>query len=64
MANPLISLLDSTDPDFETAFERLLIGPSEADANLVQTVARILAAVARDGDAALLRYTNELDLVS
>ena len=56
-----ISRLDISEPDFEAAFGRLLISPAEADADLAQTVNRIVAAVAHEGDAALVRYTNELD---
>ena len=61
MATHPISRLDMSDPDFEAAFGRLLISPAEADADLAQTVTQIVAAVAREGDAALVRYTNELD---
>ena len=61
MATLPISRLDTSEPDFEAAFGRLLISPAEADAALVQTVNRIVAAVAQEGDAALVRYTNELD---
>ena len=39
----------------------MLISPAEADADLAQTVTQIVAAVAQEGDAALVRYTNELD---
>ena len=56
-----ISRLDMAQSDFEAAFARLLISPAEADVNLVQTVTQIVATVAREGDAALVRYTNELD---
>jgi histidinol dehydrogenase len=61
MATHPISRLDMSEPDFEAAFGRLLISPAEADADLAQTVTQIVAAVAREGDAALVRYTNELD---
>ena len=61
MATHPISRLDMSEPDFEAAFDRLLISPAEADADLAQTVTQIVAAVAREGDAALVRYTNELD---
>ena len=56
-----ISRLDLSEPDFEAAFGRLLISPAEADADLAQTVTQIVAAVVQEGDAALVRYTNELD---
>ena len=61
MTTCLISRLDISEPDFEAAFGRLLISPAEADADLAQTVTHIVAAVALEGDAALVRYTNELD---
>ena len=61
MATHPINRLDMSEPDFEAAFARLLISPPEANADLAQTVTQIVAAVAREGDAALVRYTNELD---
>ena len=61
MATQHISRLDMSEPDFEAAFGRLLISPAEADADLGQTVTQIVAAIAHEGDAALVRYTNELD---
>ena len=61
MAAHPIRRLDMAQSDFEAAFARLLISPAEADADLVQTVTQIVASVAREGDAALVRYTNELD---
>ena len=61
MATHPISRLDMSEPDFEAAFRRLLISPAEADADLAQTVTQIVAAVAHEGDTALVRYTNELD---
>jgi len=61
MAAHPVRRLDMAQSDFEAAFARLLISPAEADADLVQTVTQIVASVAREGDAALVRYTNELD---
>ena len=61
MATQPISRLDMAQSDFEAAFARLLISPAEADAELAQTVTQIVAAVAQEGDAALVRYTNDLD---
>ena len=57
----LIARLDSSDPDFDAAFARLLMGPAESDAALAGTVSSIIAAVAVEGDAALLRFTNQFD---
>ncbi len=56
-----IARLDTSDPDFEAAFARLLVSPSEKDSELAETVSSIIAAVAVDGDAALLRFTNQFD---
>ena len=56
-----ISRLNISEPDFEADFGRLLISPAEADEDLAQTVTQIVAAVVQEGDAALVRYTNELD---
>ena len=56
-----IARLDIEAVDFEAAFARLLVSPAEADVGLTDTVSNIVAAVAREGDSALLRFTNELD---
>jgi len=53
--------LDSRDPGFEAAFRAFLeAGREEAEA-VERVVAEILAAVRREGDAALLRYTERFD---
>lgn len=53
--------LDSRDPGFEAAFRAFLeAGREEAEA-VDRVVAEILAAVRREGDAALLRYTERFD---
>ena len=57
----LIARLNSSDPDFDAAFARLLVTPAESDSALVETVSSIIAAVAVEGDAALLRFTNQFD---
>ena len=57
----IVTRLDITDPEFDTAFARLLVSPAEADIGLPEKVSSIVAAVAREGDAALLRFTNEFD---
>ena len=57
----IIARLDIDDSAFEAAFARLLVSPAEADVGLAGTVSDIVAAVAQEGDAALLRLTNELD---
>ncbi|GIR68848.1 MAG: hypothetical protein CM15mP74_00990 [Halieaceae bacterium] len=57
----LIARLDSSDPDFDAAFARLLVSPAESDSALAETVSSIIAAVAVEGDAALLRFTNQFD---
>lgn len=57
----IIARLDIDDSAFEAAFARLLVSPAEADVGLAGTVSDIVAAVAQERDAALLRLTNELD---
>ena len=57
----LIARLDSSDPNFDAAFARLLVSPAESDSALAETVSSIIAAVAVEGDAALLRFTNQFD---
>ena len=44
----LIARLDSSDPDFDAAFARLLMGPAESDAALAGTVSSIIAAVVEE----------------
>ena len=56
-----IARLDTSDPGFDAAFARLLVGPAESDSALAETVSSIISAVAVEGDAALLRFTNEFD---
>ena len=48
----LIARLDSSAPDFDAAFARLLVSPAEADSALAETVSSIISAVAVEGDAA------------
>ncbi len=57
----IVTRLDITDTHFDTAFARLLISPAEADIGLPGKVSSILAAVAQEGDVALLRFTNAFD---
>lgn len=61
MTGVAISRLDLSDTDFESAFAKLMVSPAEADPNLSKAVSRIVADVAKEGDNALLRLTNELD---
>jgi histidinol dehydrogenase len=61
MTGVAISRLDLSDTDFESAFAKLMVSPAEADPNLSKVVSRIVADVAKEGDNALLRLTNELD---
>ena len=61
MTGVAISRLDLSDTDFESAFAELMVSPAEADPNLSKAVSRIVADVAKEGDNALLRLTNELD---
>ena len=57
----IVTRLDITDTDFDAAFARLLISPAEADIGLHGKVSSIVAAVAQEGDVALLRFTNAFD---
>jgi len=61
MTEVTISRLDLSHPDFESVFAELMVSPAEADPNLSKAVSRIVADVAKEGDSALLRLTNELD---
>lgn len=53
--------LSTVQADFEAAFQRRLFWSSEADAEIEQRVADILADVRRRGDAAVLEYTRRFD---
>jgi histidinol dehydrogenase len=55
--------LDTADADFERAFAAVLAARREADADVGETVAAILAEVRERGDAALLDYTERFDHV-
>jgi len=56
-----VKRLDSSDKDFEQAFARLLDRDTPADAAVETRVREIVNAVRKDGDAALLAYTQRLD---
>jgi histidinol dehydrogenase len=56
--------LATTQPDFESAFERLLHWSADTDAAIEQRVADILADVRQRGDAAVLDYTARFDGLS
>ena len=56
--------LNSTSPDFEESFDRLLAMKRENDADVNATVAGILADVRTRGDAAVIDYTNRFDRMS
>jgi histidinol dehydrogenase len=53
--------LATTDPGFEAAFTALLDQARETTESVDQAVAKILADVRAEGDAALLRYTERFD---
>jgi len=53
--------LDTTDPDFEIAFSRLLTAKREDSPDVDDTVAAIIADVRARGDAALVDYTAKFD---
>ncbi|MCC7122057.1 MAG: histidinol dehydrogenase [Gammaproteobacteria bacterium] len=56
-----IARLSSAAPDFTTRLDALLAYDEEASAAVQDTVRDIIRDVRRDGDAALLRYTNRFD---
>jgi len=53
--------LDSSDPDFDSAFTALVNARREADADVSRDVAAIVAKVRAEGDAALRDYTSRFD---
>ena len=56
--------LDTRQPDFEVAFQAFLEMGREAAEEVDRAVADILAAVRKEGDAAVLRYTDRFDRLS
>ena len=56
-----IRQLDTSQPGFEAAFERLLHGSAETDRAIEERVAGILDDVRARGDAAVLEYTARFD---
>jgi histidinol dehydrogenase len=53
--------LNCADPDFETAFLDLIARSQGAAPDVSSTVREIIAKVRRDGDAAVIDYTNHFD---
>jgi histidinol dehydrogenase len=58
-----IARLSTADADFEARFERLIAFESAQDPKVDAAVADIIAAVRRQGDAAVLAYTRRFDRV-
>ena len=56
-----IARLDIKDSDFDARLSVLLKRDASVNASVESTVREIVAQVREGGDAALLRYTNELD---
>lgn len=56
-----IRRLTSTDRDFKTNLDSLLVSNEGPDADLIQIVTTILQQVRQHGDTALLEYTNRFD---
>ena len=61
MAGLKIARLATTDADFEVAFQRVRHWSADADAQIEQRVAGIIADVRARGDAAVLEYTARFD---
>lgn len=57
----MVQILNTRDDDFETRFQALLGMKRESSADVNDTVAKIIARVREDGDAALIDYTKQLD---
>ena len=60
-AGPVVARLRSVESGFPERFESLLAPPAEADSEVEETVREIIAAVRRNGDAAVLEYTRRFD---
>ena len=61
MSEIAIRQLDTTRADFRAQLETLLAWESVSDDRVMNTVREILRTVRRDGDAAVVAYTNEFD---
>ncbi len=61
MSDQCIARLDASSDGFDEEFASLMLSPAQTDPTLVSRVADILSAVAREGDEALLRFTNDFD---
>ena len=61
MSNQYLTRLDASDDAFGEEVARLMINPAQADPTLVSRVSEIISAVSRDGDSAVLRFTNDFD---
>ncbi len=59
-----ITRLKTSDEQFWTQLQDLLAWDESSDANVEQVVKNILAHVKRDGDKAVLEYTNKFDRLS
>jgi histidinol dehydrogenase len=64
MTRTSITQLNASAADFEDRLAALLAWESVSDQAVADTVATILADVKANGDAALLRYTNQFDRMS
>jgi histidinol dehydrogenase len=58
---PAINRLSTRDPDFRQRLDTLLAWDNVSDEAVINTVRDILAAVRRDGDAAVMEYTRRFD---
>jgi histidinol dehydrogenase len=58
---PAINRLSTRDPDFRERLDALLAWEGVSDEAVFNTVRDILAAVRRDGDAAVMEYTRRFD---
>ena len=56
-----LARLDTMEDGFAGDFARLMVSPAQADPTLVSRVADIISAVSREGDKAVLRFTNDFD---
>ena len=56
-----INRLSASSPDFSERLNTILAWEGVSDASVNATVDEIIAATRADGDAALVKYTNQLD---
>ena len=57
----MTKIINSADQNFENDFNNLLTMNRSSDSDVTQTVAAIIDDIKKNGDEALLKYTNQFE---